>query len=422
MQKLFQNNKRGGRLAAAVLALTLGLGLLSGCTGNGAAAEKQNQQQADLLALQQAGAKAVRVDFDRDVKEVLTSMTLREKVGQLFIVRPEWLNLVVDENGTILGGGASVKAMNDTIADVLQRYPAGGVAIYSRNIVDPQQIKELNAGLQAASRIPLYIAVDEEGGIITRIACDKEFSVPKYPSPESVARTGGALAVLEMGRTIGSYLKEYGFNMNFAPVADVNTNPYNPIIGNRAFSSDPATAAEMAAAFAKGQREEGVIPVYKHFPGHGDTAEDSHASVAVSYKTFAELDAAEWLPFRKMTAADYVMVGHIALPNVTGDMTPATMSSQIINDILRKHLGFEGLIMPDSLVMQAITKLYSTEEAAVKTLELGCDIILDPANYFVAFDAVLNAVETGRISEEQLDAAVLRILKSKRDYGILELE
>ncbi|MBQ3107829.1 MAG: glycoside hydrolase family 3 protein, partial [Firmicutes bacterium] len=364
----------------------------------------------------------VRTDFDWDVKELLASMTLREKVGQLFIVRPEWLNLVVDENGTILGGGASVKYMNDTIADVLQRYPAGGVALYSRNIVDPQQIKELNAGLQAASRIPLYIAVDEEGGIITRIACDKEFSVPKYPSPEYVARTGGILGVQEMGSTIGSYMKEYGFNMNFAPVADVNTNPYNPIIGNRAFSSDPAVAAEMAAAFAKGLRQEGVIPVYKHFPGHGDTAEDSHASVAVSYKTFAELDAAEWRPFRKMTAADYVMVGHIALPNVTGDMTPATMSSQIINDILRKHLGFEGLIMPDSLVMQAITKLYSTEEAAVKTLELGCDIILDPANYFVAFDAVLNAVETGRISEEQLDAAVLRILKSKRDYGILELE
>ena len=225
-----------------------------------------------------------------------------------------------------------------------------------------------------------------------------------------------------MGHTIGSYLKAYGFNVDFAPVADVNTNPYNPVIGKRAFSSDPVIAAQMTLAFARGLREEGVAATFKHFPGHGDTAEDSHAGLAVSYKTREALESCEWLPFSEAGSADLIMVGHIALPNVTGNMIPATLSRQIVTEILKEQLGFSGLVVTDSMQMGAITADYPAGEAAVLALQAGCDLILMPADLTAAFNAVLAAVEDETLSEAWLDEAVRRILEFKVQYGILIIE
>ena len=218
-----------------------------------------------------------------------------------------------------------------------------------------------------------------------------------------------------MGQTIGGYLKTYGFNMDFAPDADVNTNPDNPIIGERAFSSDAATAAQMAAAAAEGLRQNGILPTLKHFPGHGDTAEDSHTDLAVTYKTREELENCELLPFAADTGLHAVMVGHIAAPNVIGSDTPATLSAELIAMIPDAE---NTLIVTDSLSMDAITKAYTPGEAAVQAIQAGCDVLLMPNSLQEAYDAVLAAVQNGTISEARLDQSVNKILHYKQQFAV----
>lgn len=350
---------------------------------------------------------------------LLPQMTLREKVGQLFIIRADALDPGRTQEQVFNTTTEGVTAVSEAMVDSYQRYPVGGVIHFSGNILSPQQITRFNKNLNAMGRIPLFICVDEEGGTVARLANHGAFDLPRYRSAASIGASGKSADALEMGHTIGGYLAEYGFNLNFAPVADVNTNPGNPVIGARAFSSDAGIAATMTAAMAAGLRENGVIPTFKHFPGHGDTAEDSHADIAVSYKTYAEMASCEWLPFAEATALDCVMIGHIAVPEITGDLTPATMSHQIVTGILREELGFEGLIITDALNMGAITDSYGSGEAAVLALQAGCDILLMPQNLYEAFDAVVAAVEDGTLSEEWLDETVLRILEFKSAHGIL---
>lgn len=348
---------------------------------------------------------------------LLEQMTLREKVGQLFIVYAE--DLVNSQPG---GSMASVTAVNKLLTDGLAQYPVGGVTLFGPNVISPDQIFALTADLSAAGKIPMFISVDEEGGRVARVANNSAFAVKKYASAAAVGASGNREDGLEMGNTIGAYLKHYGFNLNFAPVGDVYTNPANTVIGNRAFSTDGATAARMSEAMAAGLKQQGIIPTYKHFPGHGDTAQDSHSQLAVSYKTLEEMKACEWLPFMKATDGDMVMVGHIACPNITGDMLPATLSHTMITEHLRGTCGFDGLIITDAMNMGAITKTYGAGNAAVMAIQAGCDIILLPGDFEAAFDAVLAAVENGTISLERLDESVLRILEYKIDYGIISGE
>lgn len=345
---------------------------------------------------------------------VLQQLSVREKVGQLFIVHPEALDAV-----QVDGFSSSVTAFSPEMAQMLKQYPAGGIILFGDNIIDPQQLTTLIDALQSASSLPLFMSADEEGGLVVRLANRAAFGLPEYKSVASVGASGDPADALDMGITIGSYLYNYGFNMDFAPVADVNTNPDNPVIGTRAFSADATVAAQMARAMADGLRQENIIPVFKHFPGHGDTAEDSHNGIAVSYKTKEEMQNCEWLPYESLTDTDCVMVGHIATPNITGDNTPATMSYAITTEILREHLGFHGLIITDSLSMGAIINEYTAGEAAIKAIEAGCDILLCPENYPEAFDAVVAATESGRLSEERLDESVYRILLLKEKYGLL---
>ena len=192
------------------------------------------------------------------------------------------------------------------------------------------------------------------------------------------------------------------------------------LIGSRAFSSDPETAAEMAAAMAQGLKQNGIIPVYKHFPGHGDTAEDSHIGLAVSYKTQEEMAACEWLPYQNLDRSVCVMTAHIATPHVTGNSLPATLNAYVIEDVLRKELGFEGVVMTDSMSMGAITEAFPAGEAAVRAIQAGCDVILGPDDYRVAFDAVLQAAEEGKIPMERIDESVTRILLLKIESGVIE--
>ena len=340
-------------------------------------------------------------------------LTLEEKVGQLFIIRPDSLDLTLPQEQIDDAKADGVTELTDAMRETLQAYPVGGICQFGKNITDPEQLAQFNADLQAASRTPLFIAVDEEGGAVARLANKDTFDLPRYESAAAVGAEG-VDAACAMGQTIGAYLKEYGFTMDFAPDADVNTNPDNPIIGTRAFSSDAGTAAAMAAAMADGLRQNGILPTLKHFPGHGDTAEDSHTALAVTYKTLDELQACELLPFAADTGLHAVMVGHIAAPNVTGDGTPATLSPQLVALIPDAE---NTLIVTDSLAMDAITAAYTPGEAAVQALQAGCDVLLMPNSLPEAYAAVLEAVQNGTISEERLDRSVNKILLYKQQFA-----
>ena len=357
--------------------------------------------------------------MEDEIDSMLQQMTLREKIGQLFIIRPDSLDPSQNSEQINDSSKVGVIALSEAMADAIREYPAGGIVMFGKNIIDSEQLTSFIESLQSTSDIPLFMAIDEEGGLVARLANHQAFDLPKYTSAAAVGASEDSSDALDMGNTIGAYLYEYGFNMDFAPIADVNTNPNNTVIGNRAFSSDAVIATKMAKAMAEGLKQQHIIPVFKHFPGHGDTAEDSHIGIAISYKTKDEMAGCEWLPYESLTDGDCIMVGHIATPNITGELTPATMSDEIITGILRQQLKFDGVVITDSLAMGAITNEYNSGEAAIAVIKAGCDILLGPEDFREAFEAVVIAVENGMISEERIDESVYRILSLKKEYGCL---
>jgi beta-N-acetylhexosaminidase len=336
----------------------------------------------------------------------LAEMSLREKVGQLFNVRVEALDLT----STYTQTGPS-----QVITDGFNRYPCGGLTLYAANIKNPQQIIDFTQFLHDLGNYPL-LCIDEEGGRVARIANNNQFNVTKYASMAAVGATGDPKNGYEAGNNIGAYLALYGFDVDFAPVSDVNTNPDNVVIGDRAFGSSPQLVADFASQFLLGLQKNTVEGCLKHFPGHGDTKADTHYGYAESLKTWAEISSCEMIPFRKgiETGTQLIMTAHICLPNVTDESIPSTLSPLILQEKLRGELGYKGIIITDSMGMGAITQEYSPEEAAIRALEAGCDIILDPADYVSAFEAVVSAVESGRLTMAQIDERVSKVLALKK--------
>lgn len=394
-------------------ALLLTLTLLSGCIPLPAPPETTQPETRETESTPQPETTEAPTEPDPLVLQ-LEAMTLPEKVGQLFMVAPGTLGLPQIKASMDYVTQEQLTQMETAIREMFEKYPVGGIVQFAADLYSPEQITAYNEILQKAAKIPLFLGIDEEGGTVARLANHSAFDLPKYKSAGAVGASGNPQDALEMGEVIGGYLQEYGFNMDFAPVADVNTNPYNPVIGNRAFSSDCNVADQMAKAMAQGLEEQGIVPVFKHFPGHGDTAQDSHDEVAYSGKTLHELQSCEFIPFSGLTENQCVMVGHIALPEVTGDMTPATLSPEIVTGLLREQLGFRGLIFTDSMVMEAITDNYTGAEASLLALEAGCQVILQPEDFPSAFAGVQEAVESGAFPEEQLNAVVLQILRFKQ--------
>lgn len=400
----------------ALTALLLTLTLLSGCIPLPTPPETTQAETRETESTTQAPTETTEAPTEPDPLVLqLEAMTLEEKVGQLFMVTPGTLGLPQIKAPMEALSQEQLTQMENAIREIFAKYPVGGIVQFAADLYSPEQITAYNALLQRAAEIPLFLGIDEEGGTVARLANHSAFDLPQYQSAGAVGASGNPEDALKMGQTIGAYLGEYGFNMDFAPVADVNTNPNNPVIGNRSFSSHCNVAGQMAKAMAEGLEEQGIVPVFKHFPGHGDTAQDSHEEVAYSHKTLEELQACEFVPFSGLTENQCVMVGHIALPEVTGDMTPATLSSEIVTGLLREKLGFRGLILTDSMVMEAITDNYSSAEASLLALEAGCQIILQPADFPSAFAGVVEAVEAGTFPEEQLNAVVLQILRFKQE-------
>ena len=351
-------------------------------------------------------------------EELLKSLSLREKVGQLFLIRPDALdiNLTLDEINDTKAAGT--KAFTSNMLVTLKEYPAGGFALFKKNISDPEQLKTFTRDLNQASggRIIPIIAVDEEGGKISRIANAKNFKVKKFKSPEEIAKQGQAR---EAGAVIGKYLREYGFNFDFAPVADVNTNPENIVIGDRALGSDVKTVAKNVSEFLEGLHSQGVAGCIKHFPGHGDTKLDTHKGTVEIYKTWEQLLKLEIIPFKEnFSKTDAIMTAHISLEKI--DDVPATLSHELLTNKLRKELGYDGVIVTDAMSMEAITEKYSSGEAAVLAVEAGIDLILLPYDYREAFEGILSAVKSGRLSEKRIDESVKRILKLKEGIKTMQ--
>lgn len=335
----------------------------------------------------------------------IQKMTIEEKIAQLFFIMPEALDPTLPE-------GTKVTAITDTMKNTYKEYPAGGIILFAKNIENPEQLTKLTSDIHALNELTPLIGVDEEGGLITRIAKNENFNVTKF---NSMLETKDADEAYNIGKTIGTYLNEYGFDVDFAPVADVNTNPDNPVIGKRAFSADPKTAAKFVSSAIKGFHDANIMTSIKHFPGHGDTQTDTHKGYAETQKTWDEIKNCEMIPFIKGIDAgtDMVMVAHIAAPKVTGDGTPATLSYTLITEKLRNELGFKGVVITDGMKMGAIAQQYDAADAAVKAIEAGIDIILLPENYIEAYNGVLTAVQNGTITEERIDESVMRILHLK---------
>lgn len=318
-------------------------------------------------------------------------MSLEQKVAQMFVVRPE-------------------------AADSVDRavFPLGGYCVFAHNFTDPRSLDSLLCVLGNQPIKPMF-CIDEEGGRVARIGANLSFDVPRYPPMKELGKRGED-AVYSAGRSIGSYLKRYGFAVDFAPVADVDTNPDNPVIGKRAFSEDPQRAATLMCAFMRGLGDEGVMGCLKHFPGHGDTSSDSHMDYVESLKTWEQMLACEMVTFRAgiEAGAQMVMVGHIATPAVEGcGALPATLSPVMIQDKLRGELGFKGVVITDSMAMGAISKHYGSAGAAVLAIKAGVDIVLMPSNIRDAVGGVIDAVRTGEIPESRIDESVRRIFALK---------
>ena len=358
---------------------------------------------------------------DDPVEAQLQQMTLREKVGQMFYVRPECLDTTIHFNRS---GGIDqsvadltkvrLQAVNETMRGVNEKYPVGGIILYAHNIEDEAQLARFIPELRALKGSPL-LCIDEEGGRVARIGNNKNFPVKTYESMAAIGATGDPQNAYECGHTIGTYLHRYGFDIDFAPVADVNTNPKNIVIGARAFSHDPAVAAPMVTSYLQGLKDAGVTGCIKHYPGHGDTQTDTHFGYASTQKTWAELLSCEMVTFRAgiQWGCQLIMTAHIGAPRVAGADVPATMSPVLLQDKLRGELGYQNLIVTDGMEMGAITQQYTNAQAAVGCIQAGVDIVLGPLVFTEAFDAVVRAVEDGTITQERIDQSVRRILKLK---------
>lgn len=363
----------------------------------------EKESETDVLVISEK--KSEEELLEEKIQNLLEEMPIEDKVAQLFFVTPESLT-----------GGNAVVDMSVSLENALKQYPVGGIILFSQNMQNEEQLCHLLTDLKGVSEYPLFVGVDEEGGpMVARVANHPNFDVPQFPDMATIGMSEDLDEAYEVGVEIGRYLQEYGFNVNFAPVADVLTNQSNEAIGRRSFGSNVEIVSEMVMREVEGMQEQGISAVLKHFPGHGGTGEDSHNEAAVSASSYEEMLKAELLPFQKgiEAGADMIMIGHISTPNATKEDGPSTLSKAWITDCLRDELGFEGVIITDSMSMGAIINYYDPDQACVMALEAGNDMILMPYHFQKSYQAVLDAVKNGKIPENRIDDSLSRIYKIK---------
>jgi beta-N-acetylhexosaminidase len=351
------------------------------------------------------------------VESTLASMTLEEKVGQLFVA-------------DLVAVFSNRESPSFQLAkECVHKYHVGGFVLAGGVVTD---IAIVTNALQRESKLPLLINADLEGGLWFnhpyRWMMGRGPELPRFiagggtplPSFMAIGATGNPRFAYEFGRITAREARAVGIQWSNTPVADVNSNPHNPIINTRSFGEDPAQVAVMVEAYVRGAQEEGLIATLKHFPGHGDTEEDTHMKLPSLPFDRARLDAMEFVPFKAgiKAGAKAVMTAHIALPNIDPEKRPSTLSPVVINELLRGHLGFNGLVVTDGMTMQGVTDHFSAAEAAIRAIEAGVDVVLVPADLAQAYNGLLGAVKSGRISTARLDESVRRVLAAKVWVGI----
>ena len=379
---------------------------LAGCSGAaGSAPDDERATVTDPLA---PGASDAEEDpLDAEVSAVVDKLTLEQKVAQLFIVRPEAVT-----------GVGQVTAAGETTRAALAEMPVAGICYFADNLLDADQTREMLSNTMSYGReangLPMFLCVDEEGGTVSRVGGNPGFGVDNVGDMCDVGATGDADQAYEVAKHIGTYLDYLGFNVDFAPDADIANNP-DGTMGRRSFGSTADVVAPMVAAQVRGFEDAGMLCAAKHFPGIGGARGDSHDTSIYSEKTLDEIRAEELRPFEAAIEEDvpFVMVGHLSMPNVTGDDDPATISSEIVTDLLRNELGYEGIIITDSMGMGAATEAVGVERVAVAALLAGVDIVLMPADLQAAYQGVLDALSSGELTEERVDESVRRIVRTK---------
>ncbi|MFC4002565.1 glycoside hydrolase family 3 protein [Prauserella oleivorans] len=369
--------------------------------------------------------RAVQAPGPGWAERTLGKLTLEQKVGQLFVA-DVWGKSAHEPHAS-----NREKYGVDTASEVVRRYQVGGVIYFNHggtdNIDEPGQVARLSNGLQRAAlssgaHVPLIVSVDQEGGRVTRLGDP----ATEHPSAMALGAGRDAPVARAAAAVSSSELRAIGINQDFAPDADVNSNPANPVIGSRSFSSDPALASEFVAAQVEGYQNSGpatetVSSSAKHFPGHGDAATDSHTGLPRIDRTEQEWREIDLPPFQAAieAGADSIMTAHITVPSLDPSGNPATLSKPIITGLLREELGYDGVVVTDSLQMQGVRELHPDSEIPVLALEAGVDQMLMPPDLELAMNSVLDAVRSGRITEERIDRSVLRILKLKEKRGIV---
>ncbi len=363
-----------------------------------------------VLSEDETPTEEPEADHDEEIEAIIANLEPEEKVAQLFMATPEQ---VIDNSLIITQAGEKSR-------DALTLYPVGGLVYFSDNLEDPDQTKEMILNtkeyIRAACGIEPFIAADEEGGRVVRIAGNEAFEVENVGPMAELGKTGDMDGAYNAGASIGTYMSELGFNLDLAPVADVITNKENEAIGDRAFSSDPNVVARLSWQYASGLQDNGVTACFKHFPGQGSVAGDTHEDIVSQNKTLNELYDSDLVPFQNAVNNDVkmIMASHVSCPEITGDDLPASLSHVMLTDILRGEMGYNGVIITDSFLMEAVKSVYPDPgEAAVAAIKAGADIVLMPADFHEAYNAVLSAVSAGEIEESRVDESLRRILKIK---------
>ncbi len=338
--------------------------------------------------------------LDAYVDAIILEMPLEDKVAGLFVVIPE----------AITGVGAAVQA-GDGTRQALESNPVGGIIYFKQNIKSEEQLKEMLANTAQYARYPLFLAVDEEGGVVSRIGSTIG---TKMDGAGDIGATGDPENAYQAGLTIGASLAGLGFNLDFAPVADL-ANVEGSIMAGRAYGADAATASPFVTSMMRGLEEQNVTACLKHFPGMGSTTQDTHDGRAFSERTEEQFWAEELAVFQAGidSGANMIMVSHMAAPALTGDNEPSVFSRVLVTDILRNQMGFQGVVITDALSMSAISEYYGAEEAAIMAVLAGCDMLLMPEDYGKAYQGVLEAVRNGNIDEERINDSLRRIYRIK---------
>jgi beta-N-acetylhexosaminidase len=370
-------------------------------------------------------ASAATAGSPRDawVRSTVSRMTLRELVGQLFMTQAYGETADTTAPADVAANQAAYGV--DNASQLIDTYELGGIIYFawSNNVNDPQQVAGLSNGVQDAAldqrlEVPSLVGIDQEGGIVARIGPP----ATELPGNMALGATRSAADAERAAEIIGTELEAMGISWNFAPVADVNVNPANPVIGVRSFSEDPELAAELAAAQVRGYTGAGVAGAAKHFPGHGDTDVDSHTGIPTIDHTRAEWEQLDRPPFQAAIDAGVraIMTAHIVVPSLDPSGDPATLSKPILTGILRQEMGYDGVIITDALGMQGVRDKYGDERVPVLALKAGADLLLMPPDLDLAYHAVLDAVRTGELTKQRIRASVTRILELKWDLGLVE--